>query len=92
MSDETIRVGDLVMADKRRKCGCLGKLGVIRIVRAIDYSGGIYQCPDCGGIWDRGISAQWFEDGTSCDLYRLKKINPPPIKESAKTKREEPVT
>ena len=70
-----IKKGDLVMVVRGRACGCPGRIGLVRRVVKIEMSNKIIKCNDCGKSWVALPSSLWNDH--ACELYRLRKINPP---------------
>ncbi len=82
---ERIEVGDLVMVVKPSPCGCINALGYVGVVSRI-YPVIKNHCITCGDVRQRDIVAK-LRDGT-CEVSRLKKINPPAQDESIETSKE----
>ena len=79
--DDTIRVGDLVMVVKPRSC-CPEKTRFGVITRITKIHNEARCCKYCKKIYPKGLVFANTLNGNGTELYRLKKINPPPIKES----------
>ena len=89
MSDETIRINDLVMVvSGMRCCGTkTGQEGKVFKVISINKNGGFGSCIACGKVafgLDGAKGLYGDKYGTAIDVDRLKKINPPPVDETVR--------
>lgn len=76
MSGGTIKAGDLVMVVKPRVC-CGNASGVGTIFRVSSKKPDATFCLDCGFFTDDMRSFVGSPYGSSCEISRLKKIDPP---------------
>ncbi len=90
MRDETIRPGDLVMVVRHRFCckekSRFGEPFIVDEVRAASHPH-MMQCSYCGNTY-RLDRVRAVGESVWLELFRLKKINPPALKESTKTRNE----
>jgi hypothetical protein len=89
MRDETIRIGDLVMVVKPTPCcGDASDIGTVFYVRWVGMSDG--ECLKCGHTPAEEPAADNTTDlDDGCYPFAmLKKINPPPLEQSTKTRDE----
>jgi hypothetical protein len=87
VSDETIRVGDLVVVVRGHQCN-IGRIG--RVI-CIDSTGLLQQCMHCGHVWntEHPLRAVVNEQGGGWELHRLKRIDP--LSEPSHTERREEI-
>ena len=89
MSDETIRVGDLVMVVRGcHICNTENNVGKLFVVEWVGETSGPYDC--CG--FDDGLTvaaADYDANGDGAfEMSDLKKINPPPVDETVRESNE----
>lgn len=83
-----IEVGCMVEIIRPSKCNCCTYLGERFIVSEVRMSRGQLECHTCGKLTEIEMIAIDSAVGLCCELYRLKRIDPPAIPESVETENE----
>lgn len=73
-----IKAGDMVeVVGPTQCCGSRKSIGIVFCVVKVEAADALGRCPTCGELLPKSDVLAFSVKGNGCELFRLKKIDPP---------------